>query len=123
MPGAWMSHTIVYVPARVKRRDTVPFVRLFEIVPRCGPFEIRTLCGSLPVHWNFTVSPLLMDSELVPNLTFGPTLTVLVAAKAGTAIAAQTTAAATARRAIVRFIRGRCSWSRWKSACVLHDAA
>src|ERR671920_352904 len=125
MPGAWMSHTIVYVPVRVKRRETVPLVRVRLIVPRCGPFEIRTLCGRLPVHWNFTVSPDLMLSRLVPNLTCGPTLTVFVAANAGTAIAAVATAATRARTAIRRFfirenglldVGGR-------EPCVLYDAA
>src|SRR3954452_14923481 len=112
--GWWTSHTTVYVPARVKRREAVPFVFTREIVPRCGPFEIRTLCGRLPVHWNLTVSPRLMFRREVPNRMLGPTLTVLVAAKAGTATAAATAATATrsAMRRFMRWIASCCSVGR-----------
>src|SRR3954452_15772410 len=114
MVGWWTSHTTVYVPAFVNRRDAVPFVFTREIVPRCGPFEIRTLCGSLPVHANLTVSPRLMFRREVPNRMLGPTLTVLVAAKAGTATAAATAATATrsAMRRFMRWIASCCSVGR-----------
>ena len=45
----------------------------------------------MPVHWNWTVSPFLMLSDVGPNYICGPTLTVFVAANAGTAMAAATT--------------------------------
>src|SRR3954471_23894101 len=83
--GCCTSPTIVYVPARVNRLEAVPRVLTREIVPRCGPFEIRTLCGRPPVHRNVTVSPRLMLSREVPNLMPGPVRTDFVAANAGTA--------------------------------------
>jgi hypothetical protein len=93
---------------RVKRRETVPERRTLAIVPRCGPAEMRTLCGRLPDQRKRTVSPRLMLSDLVPNRFCGPTRTVFVAASAGTAIAAQrtTTAASTAMRRL-RVMRER----------------
>ena len=99
--GAWTSQTIVYVPGFVNRRDAVPFVLTFEIAPRCGPLEMRTLCGSPPVQTNLTVVPRLMLSFFGPKLICGPTFTDFVAANAGMAI----TAAATAPTATSRAMR------------------
>src|ERR1700745_797450 len=111
--GAWTSHTIVYVPALVNRREAVPFVLTFEIVPFCGPFEIRTLCGSLPVQTNFTVSPRLMLSFCGPTLICGPTFTDFVAANAGMATYAAATAAIATSTAMRRFMVASCLLIRW----------
>src|SRR6185503_15745654 len=107
MPG-WIWQTIVYAPFVLNFFKTVPLVRtpaivLFFVMP--GPLVITMLCGSDPVHWNLTVSPELMLSDFGPNVRCGPTLTVFVAASAGTAIAAATAATAT-RVAMRRFIAG-----------------
>src|SRR3954454_18261909 len=109
MFGRWIVQKIVYVPAFVNLWEIVPFVLIFEIWPFCGPFVITTSCGRLPVHRNFTVSPRWMVSFDGPKLMLGPTLTVFVAASAGTATAAATAATATSS-AMRRFIRVGASW-------------
>src|SRR5690349_628065 len=107
--------TIVYEPAFVNFRVTEPFVRTLLIVPFVGPLVIATSCGSLPVHWNLTESPFLMLSDVGPNFICGPTLTVFVAANAGTAMAAATTATAT-RAVMRRFMPGSSLLFRWGEA-------
>src|SRR4051794_33319029 len=87
----------------------MPRVRTFEIVffaRMFGPLVITTSCGSEPVQRNRTVSPDLTDSDFGPNEVFGPTLTVFVAANAGTATAATPTAAIATSKAMRRFIAG-----------------
>src|SRR5919199_6980809 len=103
MPG-WIWQTIVYAPLVLNFLRTVPLVLTPAILPRFGPLVMITLCGREPVHWNFTVSPERMVSRDGPNLRWGPTLTVFVAANAGTAIAAATVATATSS-AMRRFMR------------------
>src|ERR671933_3034708 len=119
MPG-WIWQTIVYVPLVLNFLRTVPLVLTPAILPRFGPLVMITLCGSEPVHWNFTVSPEWMVSRDGPNFRWGPTLTVFVAANAGTAIAAATVATATSS-AMRRFMRCPASWCRWER-CFLEDA-
>src|SRR3954447_799021 len=89
-------------------RVRTPEIFLVPWMP--GPFVITTSCGSDPVQRNRTVSPDLMLSDFGPNEICGPTLTVFVAAKAGTAIAAATATTATAS-AMRRFMR-------WTASCV-----
>src|SRR4051812_35854263 len=79
---------------------------------------MTTLCGRLPVYSNLILSPLWMVSvlrvfELRVNRVPGPTLTVLVVARAGTAIAAATTARA-ARTAMRGFMCNNSSRVRWR---------
>src|SRR5512132_522237 len=71
-----------------------------------GPFVITTSCGSDPVQRNRTVSPDLIVSDFGPNDVCGPTLTVFVAARAGTATAAAA-AATTTSSAMRRFMRDK----------------
>src|SRR3954463_9438490 len=71
-----------------------------------GPFVITTSCGSDPAQRNRTVSPDLMLSDFGPNEVCGPTLTLFVAARAGTAMAAAT-AATTTSSAMRRFMRDK----------------
>src|SRR3954463_4380553 len=67
-------------------RVRTPEIFLVPWMP--GPFVITTSCGSDPVQRNRTVSPDLMLSDFGPNEVCGPTLTVFVAARAGTAVGA-----------------------------------
>ena len=93
IPG-WIVHVRRTVPRRVNLRETVPLRRV-EILVKLGPLVRVTLCGALPIQRKRIVSFLRIEIEVGRN-TLSSTRTVLVAANAGTAVAATAPATPTA---------------------------
>src|SRR4051794_24211474 len=80
-PSAWwIVQTTRNLPALVNLREKVTLGAVFDLKP--GPV---TLCGTLPLHDHFTVSPFLIRRVVAVNRYFVPDLrtpTDFVAARA-----------------------------------------